>query len=263
MNDQAREALGQVIRTYGPSICNIPRSCEMFIRQACGAYPDESRALIEALRTGVTTDLVAYNPSDRPWDEFSGNLRQRLQGAGLAETQGDWAVDAWAKVLGRHPENFVPTPAPKPLVYPSDKPPQTDARIKVIMAAIVALGGGIGGFAGSTMVPAAVLLTSAATDMPLYREMNFRANEVWLAVTIILTILGSFGFIGGAVGGCGGWLFGRGENGHWNAFLTALGGAFVSSALGSYFCGIFGSSIGAFAGAFGASMKTASRGGLA
>ena len=97
MNDQAREALGQVIRTYGPTICNTPRSCEMFIRQACGSYPDESKAHIEALRQGVTDDLGRYKPADRPWDEFAGQLRGRLKAkAGLGEVEGGWAVETWA-----------------------------------------------------------------------------------------------------------------------------------------------------------------------
>lgn len=267
MNDQAREELRKVIRTYGAGICNTPRSCEMFIRQACGAYPDESRALIEALRQGVTVELQGYKPAERPWEEFAGQLQGRLKRNGLAAEEGSWAVEVWARVLGRHPETYVAPPEFKPIVTPTDpsKVQGPDRAVKIVMTTIVGLGGGLGGFFGSTMVPGAILLTSAALDMP-YMRMAMRqagVQRVWLVVILVLVILGSIGFIAGAVGGAGGWLFGRGDRGHWNGFLSACGGAFVSSALGSYFAGLPGSGLGSFLGSFGASMTTASRGGLA
>jgi hypothetical protein len=260
MNDQAREELRKVIRTYGAGICNTPRSCEMFIRQACGAFPDESHALIEALRQGVTTEIQGYKPAERPWEEFSGQLQGRLARNGLGAGEGFWAVDAWARVLGRHPDNYVPPPEFKPIVMPTDpsRVQGPDKAVKAVMTMIVGLGGGMGG---------AILLTSAALDMP-YLKMAMRqaggnAHHIWLIIVLVLIILGSIGFVAGAVGGAGGWLFGRGDRGHWNAFCTAGGGAFVSSALGMYFGGLLGGGIAAFLGSFGAATTTASRGGLA
>src|SRR5205807_111370 len=129
-----------------------------------------------------------------------------------------------------------------------------DRAVKVIMTAIVGLGGGIGGFLGTTMVPGAILITSAAVDMPFFK-MAMRtsgARQIWLVVALVLLVLGSIGFMAGLIGGAGGWLFGRGDRGHWNAFLSACGGAFVSSALGSYFAGIPGGAIGSLLGSFGA-----------
>src|SRR5947209_222953 len=166
MNDQARDALRQVIRTYGAGICNTPRSCEMFIRQACGAFPDESRALIEALRGGVTTELNSYRPAEAPWEEFAGKLHKRLQRNGLNQVECTWAVDAWARVLGRHPENYVAPPEFK-AVMTANRPEEAgkqDRAVKVVMTTIVGLGGGMGGFFGTTMVPGAILITSAAVD---------------------------------------------------------------------------------------------------
>jgi hypothetical protein len=265
MNDQARDALKQVIRTYGAGICNTPRSCEMFIRQACGAFPDESRALIEALRQGVTQELNTYRPAEKPWEEFAGQLQGRLQRSGLDANDGRWAVEVWARVLGRHPENYVPPPEFKPIVTTNDlKSPGPDRAVKIVMTIIVALGGGLGGFFGSILVSGTILLTSAVLDMPYFKLAMRQAGitKVWLVVILVLVILGSIGFVFGAIGGAGGWLFGRGDRGHWRAFCTACGGAFVSSALGSYFVGIFGAALGSLLGSFGASMTTAARGGL-
>jgi hypothetical protein len=264
MNDQAREALGKVI---GTAICNTPRSCELFIRQACGPFPEESQALIAALRQGVTDDLFEYQPERREWDEFSTSLRSRLQSnAGLGETEGSWAVDSWARVLGKHPENWQPSSShlPRPMSEDDFKnKPGSDRALKAVMTTIVALGGGIGGALGAVLVPAATLLTSAYVEMPMMSSpvRHSSPNSVWVIVIIVLFVLGLIGSIGGAIGGALGWLHGRGDQGHWTAFSTACGGAFASGALGSYFCGIFGSFFGAALGAFGAATHSARRGG--
>src|SRR5438132_11488387 len=108
MNDQACAALGRVIHAYGPSICRMPKSAEMLLRKECAPFPNESRVLVEALRYGVTDELVKYKPTDKPWEDFSGKLKKTLQSrAGLNEQEGTWAVDAWARALGRHPESWV------------------------------------------------------------------------------------------------------------------------------------------------------------
>jgi hypothetical protein len=266
MNDQAREALGSVIGTYGPAICNTPRSCELFIRQACGPFPDESNALIAALRQGVTDDLFGYQPAQRPWDEFATNLRSRLQSsAGLGESEGTWAVDTWARVLGKHPENWKPSAAAIGPPTDYEEPKASPGALRAVMTVIVGLGGGIGGAVGSVLLPGTSLITSAYAQLPLMSSpvRSSSPSSVWLIVAIVLLVLGLIGFVGGAAGAALGWLHGRGDRGHWTAFSTACGGAFASSALGSYFCGIFGSFFGAAVGAFGAATHSARRGGYA
>jgi len=269
MNDQAREALGQVIGTYGTAICNTPRSCELFIRQACGPYPEESQALIAALRQGVPEDLFDYQPGGRSWDEFAGSLRSRLQSkAGLSEPDGTWAIDSWARVLGKHPENWQPNTTPLPRPMSEDEfaiKPGTQRAVKAVKMAIVALGGGIGGALGGILVPGSSLITSAYVQMPMMTQTVHRSSpsSVWVIVIVVLCVLGLIGAIGGAAGAALGWLHGRGEQGHWTAFSTSLGGAFASGALGSYFCGIFGSFFGSAFAAFGAATHSARRGGYA
>jgi hypothetical protein len=267
MNDQAREALGQVIGTYGTAICNTPRSCELFIRQACGPYPEESQALIAALRQGVTDDLFDYQPDRRAWDEFSSSLRSRLQSnAGIGESEGTWAIDSWARVLGKHPENWKPSAvaSPRPHRHEEEKS-AAEGTLKAVMTGIVALGGGIGGALGAVLVPAATLVTSAYWQVPMMNTTvrHSSPTSVWIIVIIVLLVFAIIGFIGGAIGGALGWLHGRGDRGHWTAFSTACGGAFASGALGCYFCGIFGSFFSSMLGAFGAANHSARRGGYA
>ena len=149
---------------------------------------------------------------------------------------------------------------------PTDTPkPGTERAVKVVMALIVTAGGTIGGAAGTVLVPGTLLLTSAYAKIPLMSQpvRHGAPMNVWLVVLLMLTILGSIGAVGGALGGGLGWLHGKGDRGHWTAFSTACGGAFASAALGSYFCGIFGSFFGSFLGAFGAATTSARRGGYA
>src|SRR5262249_22273644 len=156
--------------TYGPAICQTPRSCELFVRQECGAYPLEARALVEALRHGVTADLIGYR-ADRPWGDVALELRARLQKrAGLAQAEGAWAVDAWARVLGRHPETWQA--APQVLAVQNASADGggggvSKSTLKTAMTLIVTAGGGLGAALGAMMVPAVPLITSAATKMPI------------------------------------------------------------------------------------------------
>jgi hypothetical protein len=236
----------------------------MFIRQECGPYPDESHALLEALRGGVTADLMRYKPAELEWEPFAARLQGQLQSRGVGAAEGAWAVDAWARALGRHPEAYVEAPAVKPVEWNTIKP-ASDRQLKIAMTAVVAAGGGLGSALGAVLVPAALLLTTAAVDLPLI-DQPVRSNmkgAIWTIIILVLILLGVTGFIAGAIGGAVGWLFGKGDRGHWMGFSTAFGAGFTSAALGSYFCGIFGSSIGGLLGSFCAATTTARRGGLA
>jgi hypothetical protein len=263
MNEQASEALGRVIRNYGPAICNTPRSCEMFIRQECGAYPDESKALIEALRQGVTADLLTYRPGESPWDGFADQLRTRLRSrSGLGETEGAWAVDTWARALGRHPE----TQADAPLVQSAVplKPGATARQLKIAMTAVVTSGGALGTALGTILIPGALLITEASVKMPMMSQRITSSSrfDVWTMVILVLLFLAAIGGLAGAIGSALGWIYGRGESGHWQAFGTSFGAGFASAALGYWFCGIFGSCLGGLISTFGASTTTARRGGF-
>lgn len=263
MNDQAREALGRVLRNYGPSICNTPRSCEMFIRQECGAYPSESKLLIEALRQGVTADLLSYQPTESPWDPFADVLRTRLQTrSGIGASEGAWAVEAWAKALGRHPETFVEAPMVEPAKGSVFKA-ATPGQLKIAMTAVVACGGALGSALGSIMIPAALLITTVSTKIPLISQpvRSSSRSEVWVSVILILILIASISGTAGAIGAALGWLYGKGDRGHWTGFGTAFGAGFASAAIGYRLGGILGSSFAAFLSTFGAATTTARRGG--
>ena len=266
MNDEARNALSKVLRKYGNGICNTPRSCEMFIRQECGAYPDESHALIEALKHGVTSELMAYEPANAPWEAFSDGLRSRLQkGSKLSAPEGIWAVDTWARALGRHPDVFVPAaPVIQQPAWAAGTP-ATDRQLTIITTVIVSIGGALGSALGAILIPAALLLTMASTKVPLITQpvRSTARSEVWVSVILVLIMIAAIGAVAGAVGAAVGWIYGKGDRGHWTAFATSFGGGFASSALGSWVWPIVGSFVGGLVGSFTAATTTARCGGLA
>jgi hypothetical protein len=264
MNDQACEALGRVLRHYGPGICNTPRSCEMFIRQECGAYPEESRALIEALRQGVTTELLTYQPAANDWDPLANKLCSRLKATGLGETEGAWAVDTWAKALGRHPDTFQAAPMVEAAATPNFTA-ATPRQLKIAMTAVVSLGGGLGGACGAVLIPAGMLLTMASAKIEFVSQpvRSTSKSDIWVTVILILVIVAAISGAAGAIGAAIGWLFGKGDRGHWTGFATSFGAAFTSAALGYWACNVFGSPFGAFLAAFCAATTTARRGGWA
>jgi hypothetical protein len=260
MNDQARVALSRILHTYGPSICQMPHSAELFVRKECSPYPNESRVLVEALRHGVTTELASYNPADKPWEAFSTDLGQRLQKrAGLNEVEGTWAVDAWARALGRHPEAW----ADAPVVTAPAEPTMSMGAIKFIMLAIASGGGAAGGALGAVILPAALLLTTTAREISMFQSVlgGVSRQDIWKIITIALLVISAIGAVGGGLGAAIGWWHGRGDRNPWSAALAAFGGAFISAAITGRFLGIFGWFFGSLFGAFGAARTAASRGG--
>lgn len=262
MNDQARLALGRVIHAYGPSICRMPKSAEMLVRKECAPYPNESRVLIEALRNGVTEELTKYKPTDKPWADFSGSLQKSLQSrAGLNETEGTWAVDAWARALGRHPEGWVDAPEVK--AAPADDNTLSMTAIRRIMLVIAASGGAAGGALGAVILPATLLLLITSREISYFQEglVGVSRGDIWKAIAVILLIVSAVGATGGGIGAAVGWWHGRGDRNPWSGFMAAFGGAFLSAAIFGRVFGIVGAFFGALFAAFGAARTAAARGG--
>ncbi|MFM8306109.1 MAG: hypothetical protein ACKN87_03310, partial [Microcystis aeruginosa] len=59
MDDLPRQKLGEIIAQYGQSPCEDPRLCEVLQRDFCGQYRGEIAVLVNALKEGVATELLA------------------------------------------------------------------------------------------------------------------------------------------------------------------------------------------------------------
>jgi hypothetical protein len=126
MNDQPREALGELIARYGPGLADDPRRCEAMLRDHAGEYRREVSALVVALREGVPGDLQR-TPGGVPPETRLAALATRLADqSGLDRDLARWAVESWALALGIIPAPLIiPRPAtPPPPSHPMPDPAQ-------------------------------------------------------------------------------------------------------------------------------------------
>jgi hypothetical protein len=107
MNDQPRQALGELIARYGPGVADDPRRCEALLRDLAGAHKRELNVLSAALRAGIPGELQ-QTPGGVPVEMRLATLSERLANdQAMDPTAARWAVDAWAVALG-----VTATPAP-------------------------------------------------------------------------------------------------------------------------------------------------------
>lgn len=120
MTDLPREKLGELIATYGQTLCDDPRRCEALLRDLCAANRREIHVLVSALRERVAADLLAASEGV-PREVLRARLTQRLQdNLGLAEEIARWTVDSWALALRKL------SPAELDAVPPSSAPIASD-----------------------------------------------------------------------------------------------------------------------------------------
>ncbi len=257
MNDLARKRLCDLLTTYGPAICNTPRSCEMFIRQSCSDCPDELQLFTTALHGGTVNQLLHMRGAI-DWEKVSGPLVDQLvESAGLTPEQARWTVDSWALALRKHPEAAA-APPPPPMIEPQKR---LDVRtnvdnIGVRLTISEAICGGVGGLIGGLIVGALheMLGKLGATVLGI-------GEEIGLILALCAVVCGTFA---GAAGAASGWLVIGGHRPEdmpvdgslprWviAGYMGGCGGALTGAALGGYLCGgpIFGVLMWGFIGGF-------------
>ncbi|WP_235528981.1 GUN4 domain-containing protein, partial [Cylindrospermopsis sp. CR12] len=109
MNDLPRQKLKEIIIQHGRSLCDNPQRCEAFLRDYSGEYKREIFLLISALKQGVAKDLL--NSSNIPIELLLGRLTKQMQNdLGLTEEAARYAVESWAQVLDKMPQQQIQQP---------------------------------------------------------------------------------------------------------------------------------------------------------
>ncbi len=128
MNNAAALALAELMREYGITVANTPRSFEMLLRQKAKGYPSEVDILLTALNHDIVRQLT--NKPKQSRDALGRWLRDRTK---LPELQARWAVEAWAAALG-----FAPPLKPDSdvrLALSSQEPPESRRPNRLLLAA--------------------------------------------------------------------------------------------------------------------------------
>ncbi len=99
MNDVPRQKLQEIIDRYGRSLCEDPRRCEALLRDICGEYKPEIFVLVNALKVGVATDMMASS-HNLPGELLLARLTRRLiDDLAVTDEAAGWAVQSWALAL--------------------------------------------------------------------------------------------------------------------------------------------------------------------
>jgi hypothetical protein len=262
MNDLARKRLCDLLATYGPAICNTPRSCEMFIRQNCSECPDELQLITKALHGGIVPKLMALR-NVQDWEATTEPfVGQIVEAGGVTPEAARWTVDTWGIALRKHPDAAgAPAPA-APLVESSKRLDvrSADDSIGSRLTITVAICGGTGGAIGGMLIGAMIELFGKL----IVYFTQLEPGEVGLILAIVAVVSGASA---GAAGAAAGWLCIGGHKAEdmpvdgtlprWviQGYISAFGGALSGAALGGALCHviagvlIFGF-LGGFTGAF-------------
>jgi hypothetical protein len=264
MNNLARTKLADIVNNYGTTVCNTPRSCEIFLQQYCDDLPAEREVLTEALRRGVVTRLM--EEKEQPYQLIASSLVKELQADGIAAEDARWAVESWALALGKHPSTAPPPPAPVPAFSDpqEEQAPPAITSSKVWSPLVVALGGGIGAIL-ATLVFTFLFYTLLSNP---HGSHGVRSDSIALLLGIVMALAGA---VGGGLGGGVGWLLiqlqtipvGSPDAARWRlarGFLAACGGAFGATLFGGWFGGVVGIALGGLMGAFSGTVVSGLRG---
>ena len=251
---EARAAFLAFVKDSGKTVYKMTTMCEFQIKQKLADFPEEQKALVEALKRGVPDQIVAAAGTDG-YDEFLTATGETFQAAtGLPN--GRWAVDRWAEALGKRPGSAPPPPV-APVVQSAAKVRAERDALDNIATMIVTGGGAFGGFLGCGGVHLFLHLVFTGD------AKTADGKAALFGGTLVILFLMCLGIVPGALAALGGWKFGRGSGNPWPATIAAFGAAFGMGTLISFIpcLALFTPVVIAFA-TFGATFSAATRGGF-
>jgi thiol:disulfide interchange protein len=263
MNDLARGKLLKIVKAYGRTVCNTPRTCEIFLQQQCADFPAECQLLIKALHVGTVAELLELKGA-QPWAEVIAPLVRALaDGAGVPAEDARWAVDSWALALGTHPDTAVPPPVLL-VEAPAEQAPSPVANSRIWPPFIVGLGGSIGACLATLLFTLLIYTLISGPRVP-----GGRAGAIAVLVGIVLAIAGA---AGGGIGGAIGWLLIQAQTLPTpraaelarlrlvRGFLSTLAAAAGATLLGGWLIGLLGIALGALVGGFSGAVVSGMKG---
>lgn len=128
MNNAAAYALADLLREYGKSVANTPRSFETLLRQKAKGHPGEIAVLLTALSHDIVRQLSERPKQNR--DALGSWLHYRTK---LPELQARWAVEAWAAALGVAPP-LKPDTDVRLALASSAEPPAAGQSKRILLA---------------------------------------------------------------------------------------------------------------------------------
>ncbi len=106
MNDEVRNKLKELVKTYGTELCTDIRKTEGLLRDYCGEHKREIAVLISAMENRIPEEILNAKGDSIDQLQLSRLAKRLHDNEGIAEEYSKWAVKSWAIVLGKKlPEN--------------------------------------------------------------------------------------------------------------------------------------------------------------
>ncbi len=100
MNDQARQALCEIVARYGRGVSDEPRRVQALLSDLCPGMTKEVSVLVTAAERGVPQEAASSSPQLPPQAVVNRATRRLVDETGLTEEAARWAVESWAVALG-------------------------------------------------------------------------------------------------------------------------------------------------------------------
>jgi hypothetical protein len=241
MTAAAEEAVRDLLKAYGRSICDTPRMFEMLLRQQNKATPEETAVLVAAVRHHVGKRLLSGEPKDVE------TLTKALTAEGHDPAIVTWAVETWANGLaGTQPEkkitawNAVGTPAQV------GRASAAVARKAIAGLFAVALAGMVGGTAPALWLGER-LLRKDQEVLKFFEAAGIKEKDIKDPFQFML-VYGSLGGLAGLVGAGTGFMLGGHTRMSPGRVLGGVIGAFQAGVNGAYYGLAHGEGAGTFIG---------------
>lgn len=231
--EKAQRLFFELIKDCGTDLIRMPSSCRIYLNRYLANYPDEADVLAAVLLAGIPNRLMAYEAPSGYTDFLNAQLDEFAKTTHVSAPDAKWAVEAWAKAIGRPRGYRYVAPDVDPADYYPDpeKDKKYDNFVKAAMTFIVASGGFFGTFMAVALMPiiawafeVSVIAQGGMIGGDLLEEQ--RDNQYGIFLIAFIAAAG-FGIVGAAAAIMG-WLFAGGEEEPWATAAVASGTAFTS-----------------------------------
>ncbi len=229
--EKAERLFFSLIRDCGVDLVRMPSSCRVYLTRYLANHPDEADLLMGVINRGIPTRMLQHE-AKRGYSDFLDEEIRRLAKVEKVEwADAKWAVEIWAKAVGR-PRGFkhvAPAIAPEELYPDPERDKKYENFVKAAMIFIVGAGGFFGTFVAIAIIPIfmwALEGSLVALTGGLAGGMMEETDDAAIFLVAFIAA-GGFGLVGAAAAIVA-WIFAGGDEEPWATASVASGAAFTT-----------------------------------
>lgn len=229
--EKAERLFFELIRDCGTDLVRMPSSCRVYLTRYLANYPDEADLLMGAINRGIPTRMLQHEAKRGYSDFLDDEIRRFARAEKVDWADAKWAVDNWAKAVGR-PRGFkhvAPVIAPEELYPDPEQDKKYENFVKAAMIFIVGAGGFFGTFMAIVLIPIfmwALEGSLVAMTGGLAGGMMEESDDAAIFLVAFIAA-GGFGLVGAAAAIVA-WIFAGGDEEPWATASVASGAAFTT-----------------------------------